>query len=825
MKQAIRSLLFCLMLGLCVPQVWATHYKGAEVSYSCIGGCTYRVLVTEYFDCSGILSTPAAPTAAISFLPVTSCVPATPTPSGAWVLASNMEVTPLAPYAIVNGTSCGTPGASVAGIRQLTYYRDYDFCAVTCPIEISVSSCCRNAGLINLANPGSDGYETHTTIWTPGGCNTGPVWLDPSYSVVEVGTPARISMAAFDADGDSLAYRIDTVFSANGIPVSYVTGFSADEPFGLTASVSLDAMTGDLILPASIGLQGEYSVGVSVSEYRDGNLLGVVRRDFTVAYIQSLSIAGDNPYVEPFGNSFSSPIGGFYTDSFTVKTAVGTTLMLPIQAKDFQAGDIVTMTYSENLPGATFTDLVTPSITDTVTGVNPVAALTWTPAAPGRYAFNVKLNDTSTYSLGIADYSFVIDVDSCDLVAEIGVDSAFICLGDSVILSPVVSGGTSPYQYLWSTGDTSPSFPAFFAGIYIVWVEDAIGCVTTDTVYVGFSDYCVWPGDADNDGVADNNDVLALGLTYGDTGPLRASANLTWTAQGAFAWVDSLPNGINSVFSDTDGSGLVNDDDTLAISLNYGLTHNKTGGVEGGPGDPPLLILPSVDSALVGDTVVLSIALGLDTLPADSIYGLAFTIEYDETLVDSGSASVQYSGWLGSAGINLLGFQKDFAATGELPVALTRTDLQEVSGFGMIASLSIVMIDDIAGKSAVSEVLHFSITQVRLIRLDGTEIPVQAGSTSIVLTELDVTSIDPELIGGLRIYPQPARDQVVVEIEQPEAWEVSLHTLSGQFLQRVHTPGARQLTLPLEGLATGLYILRIRSKKGEVVRKLEVRAW
>jgi gliding motility-associated-like protein len=53
------------------------------------------------------------------------------------------------------------------------------------------------------------------------------------------------------------------------------------------------------------------------------------------------------------------------------------------------------------------------------------------------------------------------------------------CNGDSVNLSPVVSGGTAPYQYQWSTGATSTSVWAH-QGSYCVTITDALGCSFTD---------------------------------------------------------------------------------------------------------------------------------------------------------------------------------------------------------------------------------------------------------------------------------------------------------------------------------------------------------
>lgn len=88
-----------------------------------------------------------------------------------------------------------------------------------------------------------------------------------------------------------------------------------------------------------------------------------------------------------------------------------------------------------------------------------------------------------------------------------------------------------------------------------------------------FNDYDIWPGDADNNGMVDNTDILALGLGYGQTGPQRNNSTIFWNAQYCDQWNDSLPTGVNLKFTDCNGDGVIEVNDTLAISENYNLTH------------------------------------------------------------------------------------------------------------------------------------------------------------------------------------------------------------------------------------------------------------
>ncbi|MEO0469885.1 MAG: T9SS type A sorting domain-containing protein [Bacteroidota bacterium] len=314
---------------------------------------------------------------------------------------------------------------------------------------------------------------------------------------------------------------------------------------------------------------------------------------------------------------------------------------------------------------------------------------------------------------------------------------------------------------------------------------------------------------------------MALGLSYGFTGPVRDNASLSWTGQPASDWNDTLPNGTNAVYCDTDGDGSVTVDDTLAITQNYGLMHNKGTGTNGGPDDPPLYVETISGPAMVGDQLSLPIVFGTDSIPADSIYGLAFTIGYDVNLVKANTASITYSGWLGNFGSDLIGVQKDQFQDGEIDVALTRNDLQNMSGYGAVASLSIVMVDDIAGKLDQTEDLIFEIYDVRIIRADAAEVAFNAQSTSITVIEPNV-SIEQPLANLFKLYPQPAQDQVFVEWQGTNEWTVMLYDLQGRLLMTQDIRNNHKAQFSLAGLPSGLYLVRMRSPQGDITKKLKV---
>ena len=168
------------------------------------------------------------------------------------------------------------------------------------------------------------------------------------------------------------------------------------------------------------------------------------------------------------------------------------------------------------------------------------------------------------------------------------------------------------------TQQSDSTFTPLAAGTYTVSDTNGNGCgtssnsITIQTCLI-FND-TVWPGDANNDGIANLYDILSLGLAYGDTGTIRQGANNSWTAQYCPAWTDTFITGVNVNHADCNGDGVVNADDTLPIVLNYGMTHAKTGN-QRTPGAAPLYLALTNAPVAAGDTAKFNILLGICEFP------------------------------------------------------------------------------------------------------------------------------------------------------------------------------------------------------------------
>ncbi|HEY0977750.1 MAG TPA: gliding motility-associated C-terminal domain-containing protein [Flavobacteriales bacterium] len=171
--------------------------------------------------------------------------------------------------------------------------------------------CCRIIGLANLSNPATDGIGYYAFIPPTDIPNTSPEFFAIPTPFPCIGDTTTYLNTASDADGDELVFSFahpylslsNLVFAGDPLPTtlewplataSYVPNFSPTEPFGPTGAAIIDPATGiSLYAPNNIGL---YIVVVEVREYRNGQLIGISRRDVQV---QSVSCGGPVPNTAP----------------------------------------------------------------------------------------------------------------------------------------------------------------------------------------------------------------------------------------------------------------------------------------------------------------------------------------------------------------------------------------------------------------------------------------------------------------------------------------------------------------------------------------------
>lgn len=330
----------------------------------------------------------------------------------------------------------------------------------------------------------------------------------------------------------------------------------------------------------------------------------------------------------------------------------------------------------------------------------------------------------------------------------------------------------------------------------------------------------VWPGDANYDLIVSNRDLLNLGLAFNETGPVRSSASIAYVAQPANDWSSYFQTAVNKKHADTNGDGVINDDDTTAISLNYGLTHPaRLAGQQSltSPSDPYLYLDVTPDSTNLSDTVYIETYYGTAQTPVDSVYGIAFTINYDTVLVDTNWISTQFlNSWFGQPGVDLLTLQKSIPLQGKIDLAMVRTDHLNVNGFGgPLCRTGIVIVDNVAGRMP----LPFTLSDPFAITASEFELGVNLGHDTTLVDTSGTTGVHSFTYLNFNMQPNPAKDFIVLKSLPADAI-IEVYNLNGGIVLKEKSIAEKNKLVDIRKLNKGIYNIRIYNESKMLIGKM-----
>ncbi len=294
----------------------ASHIIGGEMTYKCLGGGDYEVEMILYQDCDSIDATPLDIRARIAIyecggnIACSSLMQQNVDDNNFLVdLISTEKVAP-------NSIECLVADNIQCVNRGIYRFRLSDFgislSRSTNSYYIVYQRCCRNEGVLNIPDPLEQGTSFFAEI-TPLSqelCNSSPVFDTFPDLLICQNFNIDYFHTATDEDGDSLVYYFDAPITGGGTIVSGTESLSCEgaQPIppcspntfetinylspnytninplgssttdGLNTSVSIDSMSG--LISGIPNIAGIFVISVVVEEYRDGQLLGTIRRDF-----------------------------------------------------------------------------------------------------------------------------------------------------------------------------------------------------------------------------------------------------------------------------------------------------------------------------------------------------------------------------------------------------------------------------------------------------------------------------------------------------------------------------------------------------------------
>ncbi|HLF65187.1 MAG TPA: PKD domain-containing protein [Saprospiraceae bacterium] len=304
--QTLIMIIGCLLFCSAPVPVKAFHIIGGEITYRCMGPgdsgtMNYTFVMTVYRDCAGLGAQFDNP-AEIGIYEFEN---------GTYTYVQDFDVAhgaivevppPDDPCLLVPSTVCVQRAVYDFNLNNLK--------VIDGSYIIFWRRCCRNESINNIIDPRNVGatFSVEITASAQLLCNESPTFKAFPPTVICVNQPLMFDHSAVDAEGDQLVYEFCAPLEGGGpvggqgggsgneracngirpdpancpppfLPVAFVAPtYTALNPLSGNPKVTIDANTG--LITGIPTLLGQFVVGVCVKEYRNGELLSVLQRDF-----------------------------------------------------------------------------------------------------------------------------------------------------------------------------------------------------------------------------------------------------------------------------------------------------------------------------------------------------------------------------------------------------------------------------------------------------------------------------------------------------------------------------------------------------------------
>lgn len=275
----------CLSFSLLGSMVFGSHIVGGDLYYEYKGGDSFIISLDVYIDCyNGRPSSIASDT--VAHFGIYARTDSSLYRSFTLSRISQTRIRKL------NYNCLDTP--TNVCVERFSYQTTIALPDAPDGYLVTYQRCCRNNTILNLDLFNGVGATYFVVIPERKtlGDNSSPKFkaLPPNFLCIN--KPFSFSHSAIDKDGDSLVYELCAPYQgasrANGQPnpppgppyfnVNYEAGYWFGNQLPGSPALKINAKTG--LLTCTPTRLGQYVVGICVKEYRNGQLLGTVLRDF-----------------------------------------------------------------------------------------------------------------------------------------------------------------------------------------------------------------------------------------------------------------------------------------------------------------------------------------------------------------------------------------------------------------------------------------------------------------------------------------------------------------------------------------------------------------
>ena len=343
-------------------------------------------------------------------------------------------------------------------------------------------------------------------------------------------------------------------------------------------------------------------------------------------------------------------------------------------------------------------------------------------------------------------------------------------------------------------------------------------------------------GDANNDGIVNNLDILYIGYAFGNVGPAQVRSDSTdgpIVSEAVLLWDNDFPDeeSTNYLYSDSDGDGFIDEQDFLSVSTNYNRsngTDNSTDFPQGILGIDPQLGFntPIINFPLTaGSELEIPIFLGDDFIPVESLNGIAFSVAFDSLAIEE--VRLDFSESWANPNEDLFSFQiPSNTNENQHDAAITRYSSNPISGSGQIGTLSIVIEGNLIEffentRDSAATILKLD----KILAVDGEfgTIPIVGDSIQFMIYHPQTVSTSSSLWQqNVKVYPTPAQDILIIEspfaILQIQCYNAMGQLVDVSTMQRSES----EIEIHCNHLVTGNYVIQMLTEKGIVTRKFVV---
>ena len=441
-------LLFIALLAFKPEKLSASHFAGADLTYTCLGGNTYLISYSFYRDCSGIpapssvtVNFECSSNAAFNFNTTLNRIPGT-----------GQEITPGCSAV---PTHCS--GGNSYGIQEYVFQGQVTLAPCN-SWKMWTTGGARNP--ITTTSGSGNWYNMAVLDNLNAPCNSSPTFSNKPVAVVCSNQPFCFNHGALDPDGDSLVYSFYPVMTSSATTsVNYIGSWSftnfltAQTPPGIT----LDPVTGDICFTATQNLVT--LVGIKVEEYRNVN--GVATHVGTVYRDIQLKVTTCNNNI-PVLSGMDTTMSHTYDPNDTIYRIDVCLSPDPIEfdingfdADTFNPGttghpERFSISWNNGIPSGTFT--THHNGTDSA-----YAHFSWLPTAAdvgNIKCFTATVQDEACPYNGFQTFSYCILVRGMQV--DIGSDT-LLCKGETMTVQ--AQADTSTVNYIWRMNGQTTGTP------------------------------------------------------------------------------------------------------------------------------------------------------------------------------------------------------------------------------------------------------------------------------------------------------------------------------------------------------------------------------